>query len=133
MLAIARIGWGHDNPAFRQVFTQLFVPEGSPNELQWYNELQRISTSGDNVVRIDNALGDIEVSELLPKVNTPSLVLHCRDDAVVPFEEGRRLAQLLPNARFVALEGHNHLLLEHEPAWHRFRSEVESFLRDLGH
>lgn len=131
LLALARVGWGRDNPAFRQVFTQLFVPEGSAEEIEAYNELQRVSTSGDNVVRIDRALGEIDVSDMLPDVTAPALVMNCRDDATVPFEEGKRLARLLPNARFVALEGRNHLLLEHEPAWARCRSEIRSFLRNF--
>ena len=68
------------------------------------------------------------LSDLLAKVTTPTLVLHCRGDAGVPFDEGRRLAAMIPNARFVALEGDNHLILEHEPAWPRFLSELRSFL-----
>jgi len=131
LLALARVGWGRDNPAFRQVFTQLFVPEGSAEEIEAYNELQRVSTSGENVVRIDRALGEIDVSDMLPDVTAPALVMNCRDDATVPFEEGKRLARLLPNARFVALEGRNHLLLEHEPAWARCRSEIRRFLRNF--
>lgn len=132
LLALAEQGWGRDNPAFRQVFTSLYAPDATPEQMDWYNELQRISTSGENVVRIDQALGEIDVSDLLPDITVPAVVLHCRDDSVVPFSEGRRLASLLPNARFVALEGRNHLLLESEPAWPRFRSEIGSFLRDLG-
>jgi pimeloyl-ACP methyl ester carboxylesterase len=131
MLALARHGWGQDNPAFRQVFTSLFAPDATAEQMQWYNELQRISTSGDNVVRIDHAFGDIDVSDLLANVVTPTLVLHCRDDSVTPFSEGRRFAKLLPNSNFVALEGRNHLLLETEPAWRRFLSEIQRFIKDL--
>lgn len=132
MLKLARFGWGQDNPAFRQVFTSQYAPDATAEQMRWYNDLQRISTSGENVFRIGMALGDIDVSDLAPQIEAPSLVLHCRDDAAIPFNEGRHLAQLLPNARFVALEGRNHLLLEEEPAWPRFRSEIGSFLRGLG-
>ena len=58
----------------------------------------------------------------------PTLVIHVRRDARVPFDEGRRLAALIPNARFVALESANHVLLEGEPAWPVFFEELNGFL-----
>ena len=74
-------------------------------------------------------MNDIDVSELLPRVTVPTLVLHCRNEAVVPFEEGRRIAAGIPGARFVALEGHNHLVLESDPGWGRFLDEIREFLK----
>jgi pimeloyl-ACP methyl ester carboxylesterase len=56
-------------------------------------------------------------------------VLHCRDDAAQPFEEGRRLAAGIPGARFVELEGRNHLMLENDPGLGRFLDEVRNFLK----
>ncbi len=99
-------------------------------QMQWFNDLQRITTSPENAVRIDQATGDVDVSELLSQVTAPTLVLHCRDDAVAPFNEGRRMAAGIPGARLVALEGRNHVILEDEPAWPRFLQEVESFLAE---
>ncbi len=125
---LMRQGWGQENPVFRQIFTSLFMPDATPEEMQWFNDLQRITTSPENAVRIRRAVDDIDVSPLLAQVTVPTLVLHCRDDAAQPFEGGRRMAAMIPGARFVALEGRNHLILEHEPAWHRFLNEVESFL-----
>jgi pimeloyl-ACP methyl ester carboxylesterase/DNA-binding winged helix-turn-helix (wHTH) protein len=129
LMALVRQGWGQGNPAFRQFFTSLFVPEGTVEQMQWFNDLQRITTSPENAVRIMAATGDIDVSDLLPRVKVPTLVLHCRDDAVHPFDQGRQLAAGIPDARFVALEGRNHLLLENEPAWSRFLNECKTFLR----
>jgi len=117
------------------VFTSLFAPDATPEQMEWYNDLQRMTTSGENIIRIDRAFGDIDVTDLLGRVSAPTLVLHCREDAVAPFREGRRLAAMIPDAKFVALEGRNHLLLESEPAWKRFKDEVRSFLagvRDAG-
>jgi pimeloyl-ACP methyl ester carboxylesterase len=74
--------------------------------------------------------GAIQVEALLPRLRVPTLVLHCKDDGVVPFEEGRRLATAIPGARFVPLEGRNHILLEDEPAWARFLVEVRAFLAE---
>jgi pimeloyl-ACP methyl ester carboxylesterase len=122
--------WGQDNPAFRQFFTSLFIPEGTPEQAQWFNELERISMPPENAARFYEATGNMDVSEEISKVSAPTLVLHCRDDAVVPFEQGRRMAAMIPGARFVALESRNHLILENEPAWPRFREEVRSFLAE---
>jgi pimeloyl-ACP methyl ester carboxylesterase/DNA-binding winged helix-turn-helix (wHTH) protein len=125
---LIRLGWGQDNPAFRQVFTSLFIPGGTPEQMQWFNELQRISTSPDNACRLSAAFGVIDVSKQLSQVNVPTLVMHSRGDARVPFEQGLRLAREIPGARFVALESDNHIILSHEPAWERYISELTAFL-----
>jgi DNA-binding winged helix-turn-helix (wHTH) protein/pimeloyl-ACP methyl ester carboxylesterase len=128
MLTLMRTGWGQQNPAFRQVFTSLFVPGATPEQMDWFNELQRKTTSPDNAVRIRLVSDYMNVVELLPRVIAPTLVLHCRDDAVQPFEEGLFLAANIPGARFVGLEGRNHLILEGDPGWPKFRAEVDAFL-----
>ena len=125
-----RQGWGHQNPAFRQFFTSTFVPDGTPEQMAWFNELQRLTTSPEIAARISAVNNNVDITEYLPQVSVPTLVLHCRDDAVVPFEEGRRLAAMIPGARFVALEGRNHLILEDEPAWPLFIDEVRAFLAE---
>lgn len=128
MLALIAAGWGQDNPAFRRVFTTLFVPEATPEQERWFDELQRLSTAPQMAVRIRRSRDEIDISDLAPQVRAPTLVLHARDDAAVPFEEGRLLATLIPGARFVSLEGRNHILLESEPAWPRFLQETDAFL-----
>jgi TolB-like protein/pimeloyl-ACP methyl ester carboxylesterase/Flp pilus assembly protein TadD len=125
---LIRLGWGQDNPAFRQLWTTLYIPDGTQEQWQWFNDLHRISTSPENAIRLLNELGKIDVVELLPQLKVPTLVLHCRDEVVVPFEEGRLLAAKIPGARFVPLEGRNHLLLENEPAWPKFVAEARRFL-----
>ena len=126
--ALLRHGWGQDNPAFRQMFTAMFMPGANLEQMQWFNELQRVSTSPEIALRIRHVNSDIDVTELMPRVSVPTLVMHARDDVVVPFTEGRELAMGIPGARFVALEGQNHLLLEDEPAWPRFLSELRGFI-----
>ena len=59
----------------------------------------------------------------------PTLVFHVRGDAMVPFEAGRQVAAMIPNARFVPLESKNHILLPHEKAWSVFRNELDDFLK----
>jgi pimeloyl-ACP methyl ester carboxylesterase len=128
MLRMIAVGWGQDHAAFRQVFTSLFIPGGSPEQVRWFNELQRVSATPENAARIARTFDDLDVQELAPRLDLPTLVLHASGDLRIPFAEGRRLASLIPGARFVPLESGNHILLESEPAWHRFIREVRTFL-----
>jgi class 3 adenylate cyclase/pimeloyl-ACP methyl ester carboxylesterase len=128
MLTLMRLGWGQENPAFRQMFTSLFIPDANKEQADWFNELQRISSSAEDAARNLLANGEVEISSLLPQVKVPTLVMHCRNDARVPFESGRRLAAGIAGARFVPLEGRNHIMLEGEPALTRFLDELRSFL-----
>jgi len=129
LITLIRQGWGQENPAFRQLFTSLFIPEGTDEQRTWFNDLQRITTSPENAARLRETVDEIEVTELLGRVKAPTLVLHCRGDAVQPFDEGRRLAAGIPGARFIALEGRNHIPLKSEPAWTRLVQEIQEFLR----
>lgn len=126
------LGWGRDNPAFRQVFTSLFMPDASPEQMRWFNELERMCTTPEHAARTLAAHADIDVSELAPRVRCPTLVLHARGDARAPFEEGRRIAGLIPGARFVPLESRNHLLLQTEPAFAQCFGEIQAFLEAQG-
>ena len=128
VLTLMRLGWGKENPAFRQVFTSQFVPGATKEQADWFNELQRITVSGDTAARIFTATGETDVTALLPRVSVPTLVLHARDDARVPFESGRRMAAGIPGARFVALTGRNHVFLESEPAFAQFLEHTRAFL-----
>jgi pimeloyl-ACP methyl ester carboxylesterase len=128
-MTLMRQGWGRENPAFRHIFTSLFIPGGTTEQIQWFDDLQHVTTSPENAVRIRQVNVGLDISDLLPRVTIPTLVLHCRGDAIVPFEEGRRLAAGIPGARFVALEGQNHLILDSEPAWGRFLDEIRTFLK----
>lgn len=132
MVTLTGVGWGQDNPAFRQMFTTLYFPGASDEQAQWFNELQRISASPEGAQRLQRAMGLIDVRHLLRKVTTPTLVMHCRDDSVVPFEAGRILARHIPRARFVALDSPNHLVLEDEPAWPKMVAQLRAFLSEQG-
>ena len=129
MLTLMRLGWGKENPAFRQLFTSQFIPGGTKEQADWFNELQRISMSPVNAVRNRDATAEIDVTDLLPKVAVPTLVMHAREDVLHPFDLGRRMAAGIPGARFVPLESKNHLILESEPAFPRFLEEIRAFLR----
>lgn len=128
LLEAVEIGWGRESPLFRQLFTSLFLPEGSPEQMNWFNELQRRCCTPAHAAHTIAAFGRIDVSELVPRVSCPTLVLHARGDARVPFEEGRYLAGLIPGASFVPLDSRNHILLESEPAFAHCFDEVDRFL-----
>jgi class 3 adenylate cyclase/pimeloyl-ACP methyl ester carboxylesterase len=128
MIALTRVGWGKENPAFRQLFTSLFAPDATKEQADWFNELQRRSASAECAVRYMQSVGDIDITDLLPQVKAPTLVMHLRDDARVPFESGRKLAAGIPGARFVPLEGRNHFILPNDPASGRFVSEIRQFI-----
>jgi class 3 adenylate cyclase/pimeloyl-ACP methyl ester carboxylesterase len=128
MLSLVRLGWGQETPSFRQLWTSQFMPDATKEQADWFNELERISISPEQAVRNLIANGDTDVSALLAQVRVPTLVMHSRDDARVPFDQGRRLAGGIPGARFVPLASRNHLILEDEPAFPRFLEEMRRFL-----
>jgi pimeloyl-ACP methyl ester carboxylesterase len=128
MISLMRVGWGRENPAFRQVFAMQLFPEATAGQLRALEEQMRISVSPENAVRLESEMHRIDVRHLAPQIKVPTLVSHSRDDEGVPFEEGRLLASLIPNAQFVALESKNHLLAEQEPAWPKFAAALRHFL-----
>ena len=125
---LVKLGWGNDVPAFNQVFTSLFVPDGTPEQHEWWHRLERESASPEVALRILEVLHKIDVSAEAAKLDVPALVFHAKNDARIPFEEGRKLASLIPGTQFVPLDSANHILLSHEPAWDVFLSAVREFL-----
>jgi pimeloyl-ACP methyl ester carboxylesterase/DNA-binding winged helix-turn-helix (wHTH) protein len=131
LMVLMRQGWGSQHPAFRSVFTTSFFPDATKEQMDWFDELQRRTTSPANAVALLSALGDIDVREQLRRIDVPTLVLHSRADSVIPFKDGIELAAGIPGARFVELDSKNHLVLESEPAWQRCERELDAFLREL--
>jgi pimeloyl-ACP methyl ester carboxylesterase/DNA-binding CsgD family transcriptional regulator len=127
IIELVRAGWGRDNPAFRQVFTSRFIPGGSEEQLRWFTELAKKTTSAAIAAPILETRGSLDVSDLLEQIRIPTLVVHSRNDAVVPFSEGKLLASRIKGAEFVELDSRNHVLIEEEPAWQRFCDAVLEF------
>lgn len=128
MIDLMRIGWGRENPAFRQVFATQLFPEATTEELRALEQQMRVSVSPENAVRLEREMHRIDVRPLAPLVQAPTLIAHARGDEGVPFEEGRLLASLIPKAQFVALDSKNHLLTANEPAWQEFLLIFRAFL-----
>ena len=131
MQTLVRQGWGADNPAFRQIFTSLMMPAATKDQMDAFNELQRLSGSPECAARYLETVADLDVRELLSQVRAPTLVMHVRDDPRVPSDLGRELAAGITGARFVALPGKNHVLLEQDPGLPRFFEELKDFLTDV--
>ncbi len=130
LISLMQVGWGRENHAFRQVFATQLLPDATIEQLHALEEQMRISVSSDNAVRLESEMHRIDVRHLAPQIKAPTLIFHSYDDEAVPFNEGRLLASLIPNAQFVALESRNHLLTENEPAWQKFSITFRSFLSD---
>ncbi|NVN51910.1 alpha/beta fold hydrolase [Mycolicibacterium hippocampi] len=127
-LDLARVGWGRDDPAFRQVFAAQFIPDGTRADWAAFDQLQRRTTSPENAVRFLEEFARIDIRDQAGRVACPTLILHSRDDHRVPMRYGEELAALIPDSHLVALSSNNHLLTATEPAWRVFCDEVEAFL-----
>ena len=128
MHTLAAQGWGRSETAFSRLFAERMIPGGTREQQQWLADLQRISTSAENAVWFMKTTGAFDIVDRLKDVTVPTLVTHSRGDQQVPFEEGRLLTAEIPDARLIPLESKNHLILEGEPAWPRFRDEVRAFI-----
>jgi DNA-binding winged helix-turn-helix (wHTH) protein/pimeloyl-ACP methyl ester carboxylesterase len=127
-IAIMRQGWGEENSALLRMFSSVWLPGASAEQIRWYANMLRRSTSVENAIRARTAADEIDVVDLLPKVSVPTLVVHCRHDNGTPFDEGRRIATFIPNAKLVSLDSENHVPLPDEPAWQKFVAEIDAFL-----
>jgi len=128
LIKLTRLGWGTNNMAFRQIFTTRYVPDAGPEQMEWFNELQRISASPENAARLMDEFSRIDVRGLLADIRVPTIVFHCERDGGIPFNEGRLLAADISGARLVPLPSRNHLVLAHEPAWPILLRELADFL-----
>jgi pimeloyl-ACP methyl ester carboxylesterase/DNA-binding winged helix-turn-helix (wHTH) protein len=132
IFTLIKQGWGQDNPAFRQVFNLRLWPEATPDQMLALDAQQRASTSPENAIRILRAIGDLDVTGLLPQISAPTLVLHSRGDVSNPIELGLTLARGIPHSRFVEIDSRNHIPLPHERAWSRHIDEIRTFLSGDG-
>jgi class 3 adenylate cyclase/pimeloyl-ACP methyl ester carboxylesterase len=130
MKTLVKQGWGADNPAFRQLFTSMMMPGANKEQMEAFNELQRLSASSECAARYMEAVVNLDVRDLLPRVKVPTLVMHVRDDRMIRCSLGRELASGIPGARFVTLPGINHVLLGQDPGLPRFFEELNDSLKN---
>lgn len=130
---LIKVGWARPESEFRRVFTSMMIPGATPEQMTWLDDLQRVCTTTENAVAFRAQRYGIDVSDLATTLDVPTLVLHARDERVNRFEEGLRLASLIPGARLVPLDSVNHILLGDEPAFQLFLRETRDFVRaDMG-
>jgi pimeloyl-ACP methyl ester carboxylesterase/DNA-binding CsgD family transcriptional regulator len=128
LLELMRVGWGQENHAFMQVWASYFQPSGTFNHLRSWSDQQCAATSAETAIRLMSNGWNVDVREAARKIKCPVLILHSERDAVVPINQGRLLASLIPDCRFIQLDSENHMPLGDEPAWPRLVAEVETFL-----
>ena len=127
-LRAIELGWPNNNPAFRQLFTSMLIPDGTAEQFRSFNEHIRLTTPPANGKKIIEIIWRNDITPMAARLRCPTLIFHSRHDGRIPFEQGRALAGLIPGARFVPLESQNHLILETEPAWQQVVRAVEDFL-----
>lgn len=130
MCGLVREGWGSEEESHRQFFTSQFMPDSTVEQQHSMNELQRISATPAVAERMLRVTANVNVANLLQKVKAPTLVLHARADLRVPFVLSQEIAAGIPGAKFVPLEGRNHMLLPTDPAFRQFYNAVATFLGD---
>lgn len=130
VMVLTGAGWGRTDPSYRRLFSTTFMPDATPEELDWFDEFQRQTTSPANAVRFLEAFAGLDVRHRLGEVKAPTLVVHSRGDRRVGLETGRELAASIPGAEFVGLESNNHLLIGREPAAPAFVGAVRRFLSE---
>jgi len=130
ILTLIRHGWGKPGSAFINAFSAMFIPGGSKEQVDSLVDTQRLTTSAANAVALRSAVDGFDVSAIVDTIRVPTLVLHARNDAVQPLEQGRQLAARIPGAEFVLLESANHVILPQEPAWSTLFREIARFVPD---
>jgi DNA-binding CsgD family transcriptional regulator len=123
-----RVGWAKEDPVFRRAFTTRFIPDATEDQMSWFDDLQRMSTSPANAVASRIARQEVDMVGDLPRISAPTLVLQSRGDRSTTFDNAVTVSSAIPDARLVPLESRNHILLADEPAWRVFIDEVAAFL-----
>lgn len=121
-------GFDDENPAFREVFTKRFLPDGDPEKIRWFNELCQRTVTAETGARLIEARAQMDASTVLGDVRCPTLVLHARGDGVAPLSEGHYLAQHIPGAVLHVLDSDNHILQSDEPAWDEAKATILDFV-----
>ena len=130
MLAMMRQGWGAEGSAFMRAFSSIYLPNGTGEQIKWFSDMQRMATSGENAARLRNACDEIDIEAMLSQVRVPTLVIHARQDNVVPYAQGRAIAAAIPGAKFLTLDSENHVPLPGDPAWEKLVGEILGFVAE---
>ena len=125
---LVRIGWSGADPRFRRVFTQGFIPDATEEQMRWFDELMRQSTSAENYLAARAARYREDITDEVATIRLPALILHAVGDRMKTFDNATEIASLIPGARLVPLDSRNHILLPGEPASRAFLAELMAFM-----
>jgi pimeloyl-ACP methyl ester carboxylesterase len=103
--SLIRTAWGIGS----KTLADLFVPGAGEAAVHWFSRLQREAATSEMAIRLLDLSYGVNVVDLLPRIRVPTLVMHRRGDRAIPFKLGREMASLIPNARFVPLDGDIHI------------------------
>lgn len=123
-----RVGWAREDPTFRRVFTGLMIPDATEEQMRWFDDLQRMSTSAENAVAARIERQTIDMVDEIRAIRAPTLILQSVGDRANSFDNAVSVSGLIPDCRLVAMASRNHIILSDEPAWQLFITEVTSFL-----
>jgi pimeloyl-ACP methyl ester carboxylesterase/DNA-binding CsgD family transcriptional regulator len=126
--SMIRVGWAKEDPVFRRVFTTKFIPDATEEQMRWYDDLQRMSTSPQNAVASRVGRQAVDIAAEIPRITAPTLILQATGDRATTFDNAVKVSGWIPDARLVALDSRNHILLEGETAWTTFVDEVAAFI-----
>jgi pimeloyl-ACP methyl ester carboxylesterase len=129
MGTMLRLGWAQPDSGYMKSFAALFMPDATPDQVDAFLRMQLASATPEQAVRIRDVLSRFDVTDVLPDVRAPVLVAHAKGDSLHPFSQARLLMRHLPDARLLALDGHNHILTPEEPAFAELMHAVDEFLR----
>lgn len=128
LIKLVGLGWGQRSPALRRVFVAKFFPRGSPELQDAFDDYSNQSVEPEMAARCMRTMFSVDVREQAARIACPTLVLHVSGDQVVTFNQGRRLASLIPGSRLVPLPGDNHVPLATDAAWPLLLGELRAFL-----
>ncbi|MBM1218808.1 alpha/beta hydrolase [Ponticoccus sp. SC2-23] len=129
MLDMIRAGWGRRESAFMSAFSTLFVPDATPEQRDALVEMQLATADPETAVTLRQAIDRFLVTDLLEKVQAPTLVFHAENDAIHPMSQGQKIAAGIAGAEFIRLPGRNHVLLPQEPGFAQMMDRLNPFLR----
>jgi len=121
-------GWGQSESAFMQAFTSLFFPGATRDQVQNMVAMQIASATPGLAMRLRSTLIAIDVTELLSRVQAPTLVIHASNDSVHPLSQGRLIAGKIPNAEFMMVESNNHIALPQDDVWGEMVQATTAFI-----
>jgi pimeloyl-ACP methyl ester carboxylesterase/DNA-binding CsgD family transcriptional regulator len=123
-----KVGWARPESEFRRVFTSMMIPDATEEQMRWLDELQRVSVTAETAVTARRQRSLADAQEAAATLDVPTVVLHSRGDRMNGFDEGVRIASLIPGARLVPLESNRHIVLADEPAWRTIVEEIAAAL-----